>query len=348
MCGRRFPGLSGRLLVVIIFFTSAGCIQSPDQDDASDVPADPADPELVAFYDALATDPAVTFEADHGDIHLIVYASLMPTTAEHFLGLVEAGFHDGTIVHRVVDDFVIQGGDPSGTGQLGSGEAIPFEAHPDLYFGHGAMGLARDLDPDSGDSQWFITEKPQPHLHAPSGPTGTVFGAYAMYGQVYAGMDVVRSIAAVDTIPGADRPIEDVVLESATIAPPPPIDLLDLPFVVATAAGASHTIDVVHPLHTFTHRPFPLTVFLEPADEGTPLPEALAASLLQGGLRVDVVLEPLEGDPAVYRTDVELPRPGTWTLQTEAGGDEATATVETHAWHPDYAAYDRTPTPATD
>jgi len=166
-------------------------------------------------------------ETELGSMEVLLYPAHAPITVENFQTLAGAGFYDGLLWHRVIDDFVIQGGDPSGTGSLGSERNIPLERNVSLFFSAGALGMARDVQEDSANSQYFITETPQPHLHAPRGTTGQIFGAYAVFGQVrraeYApmggldGMAAVRALASVPTIPGADRPVEDVHMTKVTL-----------------------------------------------------------------------------------------------------------------------------------
>ncbi|MGQ0536580.1 MAG: peptidylprolyl isomerase [Methanobacteriota archaeon] len=190
----------------------AGCVASGPIDDE----AGRAAPE--------ASYPGVRLETSKGDIVLLLYADRMPVTTKNFVDLVAAGFYNGTIFHRVIDDFVVQGGDPTGTGNGGSDETIPLETHDDLFFAAGCLGMAREPDPDTATSQFFVCEHAQPHLRDPDTAASRAFGRFAMFGQVVSGMEVVRDIADDATIPGADRPVTDVVLaeaslENVTLAP---------------------------------------------------------------------------------------------------------------------------------
>ena len=176
---------------------------------------------------ALVEVPGVLIETDHGDITLLLYPDRAPRTVANFVRLVKAGFYDGLLFHRIVDGFVIQGGDPTGTGAGGSLEKVPLETHPDLFFSAGAVGMARMPHPDTADSQFFITETPQPHLHAPQGAVSEAYGEFTVFAQVrraeYApegtpdGMGVVRVIAGLPTVPGADRPLEDVPMRRVSL-----------------------------------------------------------------------------------------------------------------------------------
>lgn len=323
----------------------AGCVEPSERDDPADAPLDAPDEQVMAVLQALALGRGVTFETDHGTIRMLLYEPWLPQTTSRFVELVESGFYDNTLIHRVVDDFVIQGGDPSGTGQLGSGETIPFEDHPLLRFTHGSLGLARDVDPDSGDSQWFIAEKPQPHLSDPSGTTGRVFGTYALYGQVYEGMDIVRAIAAVPTIPGADRPVADVTLQTATVEEPPALDLLAYPLALSSHSATDYAADLVTPTLMFVDRPAHVSLFMETSNDA-PAPVEIVLNARSTSSEVNVTLSPHPDDPLMFEGNLVLATAGTWTLGFPLGSQTPSQEVLVTPWHHDYAAYDRSPPPA--
>lgn len=348
------PSRAVLICLVVSLGLVAGCVDPGGTatlrtDEGGDVATHP----LAPLYAGLATAPEVRFETDHGTIRLLLYTELMPTTTARFGALVTDGFYDDTLVHRVVDDFVIQGGDPSGTGQFGSGETIPFERHPELLFVAGAMGLARDVDPDSGDSQWFITERPAPHLSDEESDTAAVFGTYALYGQVFEGMDVVRAIAAVPAVPGADRPIEDVVLEDAELLPPPAdLDLLHLPptldgpFVVG-----GDEVEITRPLHLFAGHAFPVTVVVTPSDDAATPPKELTLEHLPAKAGPDLPevvrtkLAPLDDDPWVFAGEATLPAAVTWDQSVSLKGARTTPhEVAVHVLDPVLAAFAATET----
>ena len=213
----------------------AGCVsEQPEGQPIDEEPPGwlPEHESMLVALDELARFPVLQFETDHGTIQMILYADWLPQTTAHIGGLAEQGFYDGTIIHRVVDDFVIQGGDPTGTGEGGSGplglstDPVPLEVKEGLPFVSGSVGLARWTE-DTGDSQWFIAEKPALHLSNPQGQPNELLGPYALFGQVFEGMDVVHSIAAVETLPN-DRPIADVVLQRAAVIEPVGVDYLNL------------------------------------------------------------------------------------------------------------------------
>ena len=150
--------------------------------------------------------PTVTIETNLGTIEAEMYADVAPRTAGNFMELARKGFYDGVIFHRVIDGFMIQGGDPTGTGRGGPGYKIDDEFGPDLA--HAAAGILSmaNAGPNTGGSQFFITLAATPWLD----------GKHAIFGQVTSGLDVVKAIGKVQTGPG-DRPLDDVVMESVTV-----------------------------------------------------------------------------------------------------------------------------------
>jgi len=141
-----------------------------------------------------------------GTIKFELYENRAPVTTANFISLTQDGFYDGLIFHRIIDDFMIQGGDPEGTGTGGSEETIEREIHPELRHIDGAVSMARSSDPNSASSQFFICDGAQSDLD----------DGYAVFGLVKEGIEVVRAIAAVET--GAnDKPDADVVMTSITI-----------------------------------------------------------------------------------------------------------------------------------
>jgi len=129
-----------------------------------------------------------------------------PRTTKNFIDLADKGFYDGVVFHRVIAGFMIQGGDPTGSGRGGPGYTIPDEFHPELkHTGEGILSMA-NAGPNTGGSQFFIT------LDA----TSWLDGKHAVFGKVVEGMDVVRAIGSSPTGPG-DRPLKEVVMESVSI-----------------------------------------------------------------------------------------------------------------------------------
>jgi cyclophilin family peptidyl-prolyl cis-trans isomerase len=150
--------------------------------------------------------PIAVMETSKGTIKFEIYEDKVPTTAANFINLASSGFYDGLIFHRVIDNFVIQTGDPTGTGYGGSDTTIPLEINTDLKHDDGAVGMARSTDTNSATSQFYICDGAQHGLDE----------NYAVFGQVIEGMDVVRAIAAVP-VDNNDKPLEDVVVTQITI-----------------------------------------------------------------------------------------------------------------------------------
>jgi len=148
-------------------------------------------------------------ETSEGTIKFELYEDKAPITTANFVKLAESGFYDGLVFHRVVDNFVIQTGDPLGNGTGGSGETINLEINKSLTHTDGAVGMARSSNRNSASSQFYVCDGPQHSLD----------GDYAVFGQVIEGMDVVRAIAAVATGTN-DKPLQDVAMTRVTIQSP--------------------------------------------------------------------------------------------------------------------------------
>ncbi len=129
-----------------------------------------------------------TIETTKGIIKFELYEKEAPITTKNFIDLAEKGFYNGLTFHRVVPNFVIQGGDPKGDGSGGSGKNIPLEIAPSLTHKIGAVGMARSGDPDSASSQFYIV----------IGEATFLDGKYAVFGQVIEGQDVAEKIAVGD------------------------------------------------------------------------------------------------------------------------------------------------------
>lgn len=160
----------------------------------------------------MAKNPIVKFEMNDGSIfEAELYPEIAPNTVNNFISLVKKGFYDGLIFHRVIKGFIIQGGDPQGTGMGGPGYSIKGEFTNngftnDLKHTPGVLSMARAMDPDSAGSQFFIMHETSPHLD----------GSYAAFGKVVNGLDVINAIADVRT-DWNDRPMEDQVIKSVTV-----------------------------------------------------------------------------------------------------------------------------------
>ena len=160
----------------------------------------------------MAQNPIVTFTMENGDVMKAeLYPDVAPVSVNNFISLINAKFYDGLIFHRVIKGFMIQGGDPEGTGMGGPGYSIKGEFRQngfenDLKHTEGVLSMARSMQPDSAGSQFFIMYKTSSHLD----------GAYAAFGKVIEGMEVVNRIAETAT-DYEDRPLEDQVMQTVTV-----------------------------------------------------------------------------------------------------------------------------------
>ena len=159
----------------------------------------------------MVQNPVVTFTMESGDvIKAELYPDIAPISVNNFISLINKKFYDGLIFHRVIRGFMIQGGDPEGSGMGGPGYSIKGEfssngVQNNLKHTEGVLSMARSMAPDSAGSQFFIMHKNSPHLD----------GAYAAFGKVTEGMDVVNKIATVVT-DYSDRPMETQRMKKVT------------------------------------------------------------------------------------------------------------------------------------
>ena len=156
--------------------------------------------------------PIVTIQMKDGGVMKVeLYPEIAPITVKNFIDLASKGFYNGLIFHRVISGFMIQGGDPEGTGAGGPGYCIKGEFRAngvknDLKHTRGVISMARTMVPDSAGSQFFIMHEDYPSLD----------GQYAAFGKVIEGIEVVDKIASVKT-DYTDRPYEDQVIEFMTV-----------------------------------------------------------------------------------------------------------------------------------
>lgn len=159
-----------------------------------------------------STNPIVTFEMENGDIMKAeLYPEIAPITVNNFISLINKGFYDGLTFHRIIRGFMIQGGDPEGTGMGGLGYSIKGEFtynnfKNDLKHTPGVLSMARSQHPNSAGSQFFIMHKDSPHLD----------GSYAAFGKITTGLDIVDKIAEVKTN-YSDAPLEPQVMKKVTV-----------------------------------------------------------------------------------------------------------------------------------
>lgn len=158
------------------------------------------------------SNPIVTITMENGDVMKAeLYPEIAPNTVNNFISLVNKGFYNGLIFHRVIRGFMIQGGCPDGNGMGGPGYGIKGEFSQngiknDLKHTPGVLSMARAMAPDSAGSQFFIMHKDSPHLD----------GSYAAFGKVTEGLDIVDKIAAVQT-DYQDRPLKEQKIKSMTV-----------------------------------------------------------------------------------------------------------------------------------
>jgi peptidyl-prolyl cis-trans isomerase A (cyclophilin A) len=165
-----------------------------------------------------------TLRTSQGTVQVRLFPDHAPKTVANFVELAEGSrqwtdpgtgqattgkLYDGTVFHRVIPRFMIQGGDPLGTGTGGPGYKFADEIHPDLRFDRPYLLAMANAGPGTNGSQFFITVVPTPHLN----------GKHTIFGEVIDGSDVVERISQVQTGRN-DRPVQDVVLESVSIEPP--------------------------------------------------------------------------------------------------------------------------------
>ena len=160
----------------------------------------------------MKNNPVVTIEMENGGVMKVeLYPETAPNTVANFISLVEKGFYNGTIFHRVIPGFMIQGGDPEGPGMGGPGYRIKGEFtanrfQNDLKHTKGVISMARSGHPDSAGSQFFIMVDDAPHLD----------GQYASFGKVIEGIEVADQIVSVATN-YSDRPLEEQRMRSVTV-----------------------------------------------------------------------------------------------------------------------------------
>lgn len=157
------------------------------------------------------TNPIVTFQFSAGEIQAELYPEIAPNTVNNFISLVQSGFYDGLTFHRVIEGFMLQGGDPEGSGVGGPGYSIRGEFARNgfqnaLAHDPGVLSMARSMAPDSAGSQFFIMHKKAPHLD----------GEYAAFGKVITGMDLVNQLASVET-DWMDKPKTPIIMEKVTV-----------------------------------------------------------------------------------------------------------------------------------
>jgi len=190
------------LATFFLLISSFGCASQPQTQPESTAPATPNQTNSIAVQ----ANSIAVFETSMGTFKVELFENKTPITAKNFITLANKGFYDGLIFHRVIDGFMIQGGDPNKNGTGGPGYAIPDEFSKDLRHTYEGMVSMANSGPNTGGSQFFITLAPTPWLD----------DKHAIFGRVIEGMNVVRAIGKVKTGPN-DKPITDVVIKKISI-----------------------------------------------------------------------------------------------------------------------------------
>jgi len=203
-----------RAIILSIFLIPTACQGGSSDDDPIDATAS-VDSAVGADAPVSAT-PVVIMETTLGNLVVELYPEHMPNTVANFLGYVDTGWYDGTLVHRVIDDWVIQGGGfTTGLSAKTPGPAIALETSTAVSHVHGAISMARTSDPDSATTQWFICDWPDQGT-APQ--PAQLDGSYAAFGVLIEGFDVLAAITQVSTSSQGshdDVPVTEVLLSSA-------------------------------------------------------------------------------------------------------------------------------------
>ncbi|GAB3792223.1 peptidylprolyl isomerase [Virgibacillus kimchii] len=196
---------------VTLLILLAACGQDEEQtDETAEQPEETN--ESSDYPEDVEENPVVTITMENGEeITAELYPEIAPNTVANFVSLVEDGFYDGLIFHRVIPGFMIQGGDPEGDGTGNPGYGIPGEFSSNgfennLEHDRGILSMARSQDPDSAGSQFFIMTELSPHLD----------GDYAAFGEVTDGMEVADEIVSAER-DDMDKPLEDQRMQEVTV-----------------------------------------------------------------------------------------------------------------------------------
>ncbi len=195
------------ILLIAVALTVTACIPSSPASNTAKTPVDPVETPAIETPTTMTTNRHAIIETNKGTFEIELFEDKAPITAGNFIKLAESGFYDGVIFHRVIPDFMIQGGDPTGTGRGGPGYMIKDEFAPGLKHSKKGMLSMANAGPNSGGSQFFVTVAPTPWLD----------GKHAIFGQVVKGQDVVDAISLLPRDAG-DRPKEQVIMQKVTIA----------------------------------------------------------------------------------------------------------------------------------
>lgn len=201
------------VLVMLVSITSCGENNRPDETQSKINQENKVNEEEKYNYVSISPDSMLVavINTKLGDIEIELFPNETPITVTNFVTLAEENFYDGVIFHRVVPGFVIQGGDPTGTGSGGKSiyDGKPYVNEIVEGLGHDSAGVVAmaNRGPDTNTSQFYITLSAVPQLN----------GNYTVFGKVIKGMDVVNQIGNAETQPPYDRPVDPVAMEKVTI-----------------------------------------------------------------------------------------------------------------------------------
>ncbi len=199
----RKKNIIGIIMVVLLCLVLAtGCFGSTKPEENTVSQSQAKDGSVAPAK----SNPLARFETSKGDFTVELFADKAPNTSNNFVTLVSKGFYNGLIFHRVIDGFMIQGGDPQGNGAGGPGYTIRDEFSATLKHNEAGILSMANAGPNTGGSQFFITLAPTPWLD----------NKHAVFGKVVEGLDVVKAIGKVKTGLN-DKPLEDVVIKKITI-----------------------------------------------------------------------------------------------------------------------------------
>lgn len=208
----KIPKIKLFMLAISLFIIGTVLISCQSDEQNDDELTEENTVEETEGNNETVVTPEVTLTMENGgEILIELYPNIAPNTVNNFISLIEDDFYNGLIFHRVIPDFMIQGGDPNGIGTGGPGYSIKgeFSANDfenNLTHERGVLSMARSQDPDSAGSQFYITVEDSPHLD----------GDYAAFGRVIEGMDTVDEIVSVER-DQRDKPLEDQVIDTMTV-----------------------------------------------------------------------------------------------------------------------------------
>lgn len=202
-------------VLMLMFVISVGCSDSKTTSDQAAPASDTTkttnkESSVMSDTNQTAARTVAVMKTSMGTIEIELYAKLTPKTVQNFVGLAQKDYYKGVIFHRVIDNFMIQGGDPTGTGRGGAslwGGKFEDEIVPSLKHTEAGILSMANAGPNTNGSQFFITLVPTPWLD----------GKHTVFGKVIGGLEVVHAIGKVKTSKPYDKPLTDVVIESITI-----------------------------------------------------------------------------------------------------------------------------------